>query len=468
VYDGKHLLQVSCFVILACKDKVARDLKIRFSQMVCDSDKTKKISFVAMRTSVIKRLALIIVVSAFFSVQAKSQLNHFIYLQTDNQQPFYIKYNNRIISSSSSGYLILPKLKDGVVDFAVGFPKSDQQEQQFRYTMNNADKGFLLKNFSDKGWGLYDLQTSAIVYAAAKSAPTTNSTGTTTVAPANDPFSNMLSKVTQDSTVKTVTVVKEAKPVIVDTPKPEKVEVLVSAPSKDTIAAKPDVKPEKVVEQPVVTEPEWTAPAKATIKQVRKFESREGADFVFEIGENNGMKDTVRLFIERDTTVNPVVAPAKIDTPKAEIEKKDTVAVVEQPKKEEPVVKKEEVVEKKEPVTPPVVTEPVQKKETASLPNSNCKGFATEDDLIKLRRRMASQRKDEQLIEEAKKAFRTKCFTTAQLKNLSSLFLTDEGRYRFFDAALPFVTDYGNFKSLGETINDDYYKRRFIALLPNQ
>lgn len=420
-----------------------------------------------MRTSVIRRLALVMMVSAFFSLQAKSQLNHFIYLQTDNQQPFYIKHNNRIISSSSSGYLILPKLKDGVVDFAVGFPKSDQQEQQFRYTIDKADKGFLLKNFSDKGWGLYDLQTSSIVYAAVKTAETNNNPGST-VAPANDPFSNMLSKVTQDSTVKTVTVVKETKPVIVDTPKPAKVEVVVTAPAKDTIAVKPEVKPEKPVEQPAVTEPEWIAPAKSPVKQVRKFESREGADFVFEVGETNGLKDTVRLFIERDTTLNPVVIPVVPDTPKAEIVKKDTVAVVEQPKKEEPVAMKEEVVEKKEPVTPPVVNEPVQKKETTSLPNSNCKDFATEDDLIKLRRRMASQRKDEQMVDEAKKAFRTKCFTTSQLRNLSALFLTDEGRYRFFDTALPFVTDYSNFKSLGETIQDEYYKKRFIALLPNQ
>jgi hypothetical protein len=416
---------------------------------------------------VIRRLALVMVVSALVSIQAKSQLNHFIYLQTDNQQPFYIKYNNRIISSSSSGYLILPKLKDGVIDFAVGFPKSDQQEQQFSYTIDKADKGFLLKNFSDKGWGLYDLQTSSIVYAAVKSAETNSSSGNTVV-PANDPFSNMLSKVTQDSTVKTVTVVKETKPVVIDTPKPQKVEVVATAPAKDTIAVKPEVKPEKVVEQPVVTEPEWTAPSKSTIKQVRKFESREGADFVFEIGEANGLKDTVRLFIERDTVINPVVTPAVVDTAKAEIEIKDTVVVVQPPKKEEPVVKKEEVGEKKETVTPPVVTEPVQKKETASLPNSNCKDFATEDDLVKLRRRMASQRKDEQMVDEAKKAFRTKCFTSGQLRNLSALFLTDEGRYRFFDAALPFVTDYSNFRSLGETINDDYYKRRFIALLPNQ
>ncbi|HTH32502.1 MAG TPA: DUF4476 domain-containing protein [Lacibacter sp.] len=419
-----------------------------------------------MRTSVIRRLAITITVLALFSIQAKSQLNHFIYLQTDNQQPFYIKYNNRIISSSSTGYLILPKLKDGVVDFTVGFPKSNQQEQQFSYTMDKVDKGFLLKNFSDKGWGLYDLQTSSIVYASAKPTSTNTTTGST-VTPANDPFSNMLSKVTQDSTVKTVTVVKETKPVIVDTPKPQKTEIVVTQPVKDTIAAKPEVKPEKVVEQPVVTEPEWTAPSKSTIKQVRRFESREGADFVFEVGENNGIKDTVRLFIERDTLLNPVVAPV-VDAPKTEIVKKDTVAAVQQPPAQQPVVKKEEVVEKKETVTPPAVTEPAQKKESTYLPNSNCKEFATEDDLIKLRRRMASQRKDEQMVEEAKKAFRNKCFTSSQLRNLSALFLTDEGRYRLYDAALPFVTDYGNFKALGETINDEYYKRRFNALLPNQ
>jgi hypothetical protein len=32
------------FLILACKDKVARDLDSRFWQMVCDSDKQKKLA----------------------------------------------------------------------------------------------------------------------------------------------------------------------------------------------------------------------------------------------------------------------------------------------------------------------------------------------------------------------------------------------------------------------------------------
>ncbi|MEJ8818132.1 DUF4476 domain-containing protein [Lacibacter sp. H407] len=430
-----------------------------------------------MRKLLISRFVLVALLLAAVGIQAQAQLNHFIYLQTDNQQPFYVKYNNRIISSSATGYLILSKLKGGQVDFAVGFPKSDQQEQQFQCNIEQADKGFLIKNFNEKGWGLYDLQSSSVLYAAVKTDPKIN-TSNVSVPPANDPFSNMLSKVTQDSTVKTVNVVKEPvveKPAVVNVPTPV-VTTPATTPVKDSITTiQTTTESEKPKEQPVVNEPVWIAPAKTPVKQIRKFESREGNDYVFEVQESNGVRDTVRLFIEKDSTPIPqVVVPVQPEVVK------DTVAVVPPQTKEEPVKveakkdsiqvvvpKKEETVEKKEEIVQPVVP-PVQKTEPQGLPNSNCKNFATEDDLIKLRRRMASQSKDEQMINEAKKAFQKNCFTSAQLKNLSVLFLSDEGRYRFFDAAMPFVTDFSNFKSLGETILDEYYKKRFLALLPNQ
>jgi hypothetical protein len=54
-------------------------------------------------------------------------------------------------------------------------------------------------------------------------------------------------------------------------------------------------------------EPEWKAPAKSSIKQIRKFESREGADFVFEVETENASYDTVRFFIERDTALSAAV-----------------------------------------------------------------------------------------------------------------------------------------------------------------
>ncbi|MBX9785270.1 MAG: hypothetical protein K2X48_18450 [Chitinophagaceae bacterium] len=439
-------------------------------------------------------LALQLMVSGLFA-----QLSHFVYLQSDNGQPFYIKYNSKIISSTSSGYIILSKLNDGIVEFSVGFPQSQQPEQKFQVKIDKTEKGYLIKNFADKGWGLFDLQTAAIVYAAtSQSLPATNQT--TAVKPADDPFANMLSNVTQDSTVKTVTVKKEEKPVVIDTPKvipqavvqnppvkinppqkqepvipktdtPKKEEVIVSKPPVDSPKTQP-----QAVQQPVIQEPVFTAPPKSPVNQLRRFNSREGSDWVFEVVEANGMRDTVRLFIAADSSaVNNIIQESKQE-PKDE--KKDTVAVTPLPQSPVqiiPEVKKEETKPqetqptaqvKKEEIKPEIKTETTTKP--ASIPNSNCKEEANDDDFLKLRKKMAAQSKEEAMVTEAKKVFKTKCFSTAQLKNLAVLFLTDEWRYRFYDAALPFVTDFNSFKSLAGTITDDYYKKRFLALLPNQ
>jgi len=427
-----------------------------------------------MRYSIIRRFCLIAFLCFGFGSFGFSQLSHYIYLQTDNQQPFYIKYNNRIYSSSASGYLILSKLKDGAVEFSVGFPKSDQPEQKFQCLLENTDKGYLIKNFAEKGWGLYDLQSSAIVYAGVTSEIKTSNPAVTTSQPVtDDPFANMLSKVTQDTTVKNVTVRKEEK-VIVDTPKRVVVtETVAIVPQvKDTIKTQVVQQPVPVVEVPV-TEPAWVAPEKSSVLQVRKFDSREGSDFVYEVVNTDGVKDTVRLFIAKDTagieSVQQPVANTEVIV--------DTIQAVKEQKKEVPAQPEIKVEEKKE--TPPAAPEikkeeikpeviPLQKTEPKSLPNSNCTSIASEDDFMKLRKKMASESKDESMINVAKKMFRTKCFSTAQVKNLAVLFLNDEGRYRFYDAAMLYITDFSNFKNLGETIQDEYYKKRFSALLPNQ
>jgi hypothetical protein len=57
---------------------------------------------------------------------------------------------------------------------------------------------------------------------------------------------------------------------------------------------------------------------------------------------------------------------------------------------------------------------------------------AIEDDFFKLRKKMAGQNNDDAMITEAKKTFKTKCFSTTQVRNLSALFLTDESKYKFF------------------------------------
>jgi hypothetical protein len=441
-----------------------------------------------MHSSFNKRFLAVAIVFQFLAFVAQAQLSHFIYLQTDNKQPFYIKYNNKIISSTSSGYIILSKLNDGVINFSLGFPQSNEPEQKFAITIDKTEKGYLIKNFADKGWGLFDLQSAAITYTQTNQSSAGNNNITTTTPPANDPFANMLSTVTQDSTVKNVTVKKEEKPVVVDTPKPQPVIAKVDTPKKEAVTIAKQEEPKKqepitqtqpldtpkiqepVVQQPVVQEPTWVAPAKAPVQRIRRFDSKEGTDLVFEVAEVNGVRDTVRLFIATDSSTVSIPTP-EIKQEVTE-QKKDTVVAEPLPQSPLNILPKKEEVKidtpelKKEEPKSEIKTETIAKP--AVIPNSNCKDEATEDDFLKLRKRMAAQNKEEAMVSEAKKIFKTKCFSTAQLKNLAVLFLTDEWRYRFYDAALPHVSDFGSFKSLGDTITDDYYKKRFQALLPNQ
>jgi hypothetical protein len=80
---------------------------------------------------------------------------------------------------------------------------------------------------------------------------------------------------------------------------------------------------------------------------------------------------------------------------------------------------------------------------------------------------MAAIISDDDMITEAKKYFKTKCFTAAQIKNLSTLFLTDEGKYKFFDAAYKYVSDIKTFSALQSELKDEYYSTRFKAMLRN-
>ena len=78
---------------------------------------------------------------------------------------------------------------------------------------------------------------------------------------------------------------------------------------------------------------------------------------------------------------------------------------------------------------------------------------------------MAGASNDDAMITEAKKGFKTKCFSTLQVKNLSALFLTDGSKYNFFDAAYPHINDLENFSSLQSELKDEYFINRFKAMI---
>jgi len=396
---------------------------------------------------------------------ASSQKVYFIYIQTESEQPFFVRMNEKVVSSSSSGYIILSKLVDSTYNFSIGFPQSKWGEQNFSVTVGRQDHGYLLKNFDDKGWGLFDLQTLGVQMAlgGGDEKPKTENKDVSA-------FTDILSKAADDPSIKEKPVqpkVEEKKPVVVvpeivkkEEPKvEEKIPVVTKA--VETII-QPEEKKEdtkvEVKEQPVIKTEEIksmaTEPYKMSIvKKWSESSTTEGFGLVFIDDYENGVKDTVRIIIPNS---KPIVNVVK-EEPK---EEKKFLEIPETPKKEEQPI----VVEKKPEEVKPVITEsPIEK---AAVKN-NCSEVAAESDFFKLRKKMAGEAKEDDMISEAKKSFKAKCFTTGQLKNLSTLFLTDEGKYNFFDMAYKYVSDAGMFSSLQAELKDEYYRSRFKAMLRN-
>ena len=167
---------------------------------------------------------------------------------------------------------------------------------------------------------------------------------------------------------------------------------------------------------------------------------------------NQHAKDSAAPIIAKQTTV-----PAKKDSPAV------GKPVVDSPAAKAPVVKKD--------TATGIVTadsgKPGKRPAAPLFLISDCKEVALDADIDKLRVRMLLVVSDDDRIALAKKLYRLKCFSVKQVKALSELFKTDEGKYKWFDAIYPYVSDSGNFSSLGELIKNDYYLNRFKAMLRN-
>jgi Domain of unknown function (DUF4476) len=101
----------------------------------------------------------------------------------------------------------------------------------------------------------------------------------------------------------------------------------------------------------------------------------------------------------------------------------------------------------------------------SSLPfvNSDCHAFATDYDVDKLRVRMLDATRDDERIQTAYKIFKTKCFTTRQVRALSEVFTTDPAKFKFLATAYPFVSD-DNFPELVNLLSDPVYAERFRTM----
>ncbi len=480
------------------------------------------------------------------ALTASAQQNHFVYLQTDNGKPFYVKMDKKILSSSYEGYIIIPEITSGTYQLKVGFPKKEYPEETFSISVNDKNEGYLIKHFDDKGLQLFNMETLALISGDRD----TSSQMLVSTTKDTNPFTKMLANVVKDSTI------LQNHEVVAENPakKPDTTRV------NNDVAANPISSPSDIttltssnIVQPSLTNsagsstktntnsssisPTDSSSAAIATSPISKLLSRqdeEGLQMVY-ADVSGGKSDTVRIFmpIEKEESTanseatnkdnfdfsknkNPqhvsvvdttqlTITPTKIksgDKKEGFVLRKDTIAMaadsagiaktapeqvfyigsaekkknVDTSEKSSPNEKKglfsginlsktskRESGKSESPASNKV--EVLPKVVTSSKVNSDCKAFADNQDFLKLRKKMASEDSKENMIKVANKYFKSKCFSTSQIKDLSYLFLSDEGKYLFFDAAYAHTSDSDQYPALESQIKDPYYQNRFEAMI---
>lgn len=476
------------------------------------------------------RLFLMLFIALSVCTGARSQHHHFFYIQSDQQQLFYVKIGSEVLSSSSAGFLIIPKLKDSAFDMIIGFPKDQFPEYRFKISRVNKDKGMALKNFAEKGWGLFDLQTLEIMMGekiikaeAPKEVipqPVTSDAFTAILATViDDPGLMATQLVLREPAAATAAhnalAVKEIVPENASMEKaaisppivqPEKKAEVValdqdarkSAPEKPV----PSAKKNKAAKTEVALAAADKNQTKGTVDSVGKVEMAKGAstvkqesgmdsahvsvpgkivpaapvlitkvrkvsetfhdsviEMIFIDQIETGKADTIRVVLERGVSVEPL-------TVKPEMPVSTVVLPPVTPQKTETETKKEAAVA----VTENAVPALAKKADTTLTISRNntraaCNKLALEKDVTGLRRRMVGLKDEDDMVAVALKDFKQKCFTTEQVKNVSFVFVRDEGRYKLLDAAYPYVYDPDNFTALESLLSDPYFIHRFRALI---
>lgn len=283
-----------------------------------------------------------------------SQRTNFVYLQTEPAQAFQVKMNGVSYTSSQSGYLILSKLVDTSYHIEVSFPSNKWPSQFFHLVVNQMDRGYLLKDFGDKGWGLMDWRSLAVQYS--KSPIETKAVPAAAIEDSTD-FATLLSLASGDPSLRARTEVK------IDS-----------------------------VQKPVVIVP------------------------------------TQSSFL-KDTIASEPLLPIKKAEPLTVVSKDETIVSTE------------------------VITNP------------RCKEMAGQLVLDSLSQAMQLASTDTKRLLTVSKFFQSNCFSVSQLKQLSGIFKTDEGRYDFLLEAWLYVTDRTQFDKLAVVFSNQDLVQRFKAMI---
>jgi hypothetical protein len=434
---------------------------------------------------------------AFLFLMAGSsyaQQNYFVLIRMDNNQPFYARIGARAFSSSAQGHLIIPQLRDSTYIITIGFPKKLFPERDFSFTIKKNDWEFQLKDLGEKGWGLFNPQTMELKM------PVRIDTADTRFRPEgvkkDDAFSRLMAGVVSDTAVMYNTYAQEntgkkdtaqRSRAIAISQQQSAATVPVSQAPGVQVQTRPDssfkptppvlntgTKTDSAVAGPVTTAPGvsggnalpgitsapgGTGGTAHPAAFVPKAANRHKGVFIEKLGEqktaamwkityadhaNGRPVDTILIQIPVDSGAQLAGTAPKGTTTDGGAKPGTDAGTAGTGAKPGP--------------------DPGAKnKKSPVVVNSDCKAFAGDYDVDKLRLKLLASPKDEDKILIAKKIFKSKCFSSPQIRALCEVFTADAGKYRLLEAAYPFVWD-DRFRGLSDVLTDPSYATRFRTM----
>jgi hypothetical protein len=416
---------------------------------------------------------------------------YFVLIQADSSQSFYVRLGDQFYSSSREGHLILSRLKDSSYSITIGFPGQVFPEERFFFDIHQKDQVFRLKLEDGQLWRLYDGQGSAL------KGPDAGAGGINKSRIAgikkDDAFSRLMADVVKDTAVMYNTYAMQQ--ILSDSParvatagSPAAVSATPVSPDTSALAH-PTVdtslfRPYSVVTagrdslaapivpadtQVVAANPgpvKRDSSAAAVVPLYRPMTGDSAAaagplyrpSDVVKVSEHQSARSMRLVYADHaaDSKIDTIVVIIPVDTGL------QTAGGGHGPNPDSPVLgsgsgsRLADSLQKRAPAKP-------------ALPfvNSDCHSFATDYDVDKLRIKMLGSGQDEDRIREARKIFKTKCFSTRQIRALSEVFATDATKFRFLEAAYPFVSD-DHFPELISLLADPMYSGRFRAMTGRQ
>jgi hypothetical protein len=406
-------------------------------------------------------LALILACSA--GIARGQQAGYLILIDAENKQPFTARIGETLMQSSAHGHLLISQLKDSTYLIAIRFPHNPVPDQVFPVSIHKKDQGLQLRKGEDS-WVLYNWQSKEAIRPLKE---VDSSRLLERGIKREDGFSNLMAAVVNDTSVMYNTFSWNSVPN----------DSVGRKPGRDSLSGLPGRLPDGAgmaknrKEKPADTARQKSAgsviPAISKVRKLREVSLKISRKMVFQDISPGGEKDTITLFVYFEKP-GPAATNRHEDPMVTARRLLRKGAAAKKGEEQSPLAAAE-----KEPVKSPGGDSAGKKTQipgtdTASVAGrgkSGCLLEATDTDAEALRSAILVRNTEDEKISVAAGAFAMKCFSVAQVRQLTGLFVSDKAKYRFLHAAHGHISDADHFQELAGLLLNKAYVKRFMALV---